>query len=243
MSNPSVAVITCTVGRGHIDQAIKSIEQQTYNNINHYIVTDAAMTEAQFTKLRKKFKAKDNRYWFRWPTKVGGVGWECRRLWSALAPLINEQAACFLNDDDWYDPLHIEGLIGGMQQGFDWVTSFRKIYDEDGTYLFDDNCESLGEAHTVWNMPWQHFAEQNSILMGTYCYRAIAPYFCMPGWGNDRETYQQLKRLYPKVATCAQYTMCFRLGGNQMSVSKKYFEEGNEFMKLKYGEKMPWLPK
>jgi glycosyltransferase involved in cell wall biosynthesis len=239
---PSVAVITCTIGRGHLDQTLKSIEQQTHKNIQHYIVTDAAMTEAAFAELRAKHEA-ENRHWVYWPTKVGGPGWECRRLWSMLAPVINEDAVCFLNDDDWYEPVHVEALLTALKHGFDWAHSFRKIYDEQGNYLFDDICESLGEAHPVWNMQWQNFAEQCSVMMTTHCYRAIAPYFALPGFGNDRLTYQMLKRLYPRVAACAEHTMCFRLGGSPYSVSKDYFVQGNAWMRQKYGDNLPWLKK
>ncbi len=239
---PSVAVITCTTGRNTLLESLNSIFNQTHKNIQHYIVTDAAMDEAAFNHMRASH-ATPNRHFARWPTKVGGEGWECRRLWSAIAPLVNEDLVCFLNDDDWFEPQHIESLVNVIKSGFDWGYAFRKIYNEDGTYLCDDICESLGEAHPVWNMPWQNFAEQGSVLMYSHCYRAIAPYFASPGFGNDRLTYQQLRRLYPKFAGTGLHTVCFRLGGTGYSVTKEFFEEGNKAMRAAYPDGMPWIQK
>lgn len=221
---------------------MNSIENQTHKNIQHYIVTDAAMLEEKYDMVRHSHQGS-NRHFMRWPTKVGGEGWECRRLWSALAPLINDDLVCFLNDDDWFEPNHIETMVAAIKQGFDWAYSFRQIYAEDGTYLFDDICESLGEAHPVWNMPWSNFVEQGSVLMYAHCYRAIAPYFCVPGFGNDRETYKQLKRLYPKFAGTGLHTVCFRLGGSPYSVTKEFFEAGNKAMLEAYPNGLPWIQK
>ena len=192
--------------------------------------------------MRAKY-AGPNRVFAYWPTRIGGLNWEARRLWSALAPLINEDAACFLNDDDWYKPEHIEGLASALARGYDWAYTLRSIYDKDGNYLFDDDCESLGEIHPVWDRPHENFVEQNSVLMQTHCYRAIAQFFCQYGFGNDRVTYHQLKRLYPRFAGIAHHSMCFRLDGNPMSVTREYFETGNAEMLRRFNGQIPWKKK
>lgn len=238
-STTSVAVITCTIGRPHLQRAIESIEAQKHTNVKHYIVADGLMHHDDYLALRAKH-AGPNRIFAYWPTKIGGINWEARRLWSALAPLINEDTACFLNDDDWYREDHLEGLVYLIDQGFDWAYALRGIYDKDGTFLFNDECESLGELHTVWDRPHENFIEQNSVLLRTHCYRAIAPFFCQYGFGNDRITYHQLKRLYPRFAGIANHSMCFRLDGNPMSVTKTYFETGNADMLQRYNGTLPW---
>ena len=236
---PSVAVITGTAGRGYLDEAIKSVDEQTYPLIKHYLLTDAIISHDEYLVLRGKHQS-ENRFVSYWPTKVGGLDWECRRLWSSAASLINEDIVMFLNDDDWYKPTHVQDMVNIISKGFDWAYSFRDIHNPDGSFAFPDLCESLGEAHVVWNRQWENFAEQGSVAMAAHCYRAIAPYFCIKGWANDRTTYMQLKRLYPRFAGSGKHSVCFRLGGNELSVTKLFFEKGNAFMKEAYGDEMPW---
>lgn len=199
------------------------------------------MEEFNFRRYKKHYGGQ-NRFFMRWPTKVGGPGWEARRLLSAVAPLINENITFFLNDDDWFKPEHVESLVNILMHGFDWAYSFRSIFDKDRNYLFDDECESLGEAHPCWNIPWCNFAETSSLAMNTYCYRQLASIYDQPGFGIDRIFYSAAKKMYPRFAGSGLHTLCFRLGGNEGSVNKEYFELGNKWMKERYGEKMPWKP-
>lgn len=238
---PTIAVITTTSGRSltQLAQTLSSVRKQTRKVTTHYVLTDAVVDTRKDSLLKTKCKNWGVLY-CRWPTKIGGAGWEARRLLAAAAPLINEDITLFLNDDDWYKPNHVETLVGGIEQGFDWTYSFREIYDEKGKFLMLDECESLGEAHPCWNMPWCNFAETSSLAMRTYCYRQLAGVFDQRGFGIDRTFYAAAKKMYPRFAGTGLHTLCFRLGGNEGSVQKAFFEAGNKAMQEHYPNGMPW---
>ena len=240
---PTIAVVTTTSGRSlsQLKASLESVDSQTRYVDAHYVLTDAIVNQ-DWDKTIQNLCESSGALYCRWPTKIGGPGWEARRLLAAVAPLINEDVTFFLNDDDWYKTNHVESLMQVIEAGFDWAYSFRSIYDEEAAFLFDDICESLGEAHWCWNMPWCNFAETSSLAMRTYCYRQLAHVYDQPGYGIDRTFYAAAKKMYPRFAGSGQHTLCFRLGGNESSVQKGFFEQGNAWMKERYGTRMPWMP-
>jgi hypothetical protein len=126
------------------------------------------------------------------------------------------------------------------RDNLDWAYSHRSVYDHNGVYLFRDICEALGEAHDVWNMPGHRFVDTCAIIARTEVFRAISPVYCSDYFGRDRDAYQLLKRHFRKFAGVFEPTMCFRLGSGPGSASREYFEQGNQYMKSKYGGVMPW---
>ena len=45
---------------------------------------------------------------------------------------------------------------------------------------------------------------------------------------------------YKKFETTFKYSVNYRVGSGEHSVKIDFFEKGNELMKLKYSEKLPW---
>lgn len=237
MNKLSVAVVTVTSGRDELIDCINSIDAQTYP-CKHYILTDGIMSYDDFYELVRKYKS-DNRYLCYWATKIGGKGLEGRRLFASAPHLINEDVIFYLCDDDWYKPNHVESLMNIINSGSDWAYSFRSIYDSNGNYLFDDNCESLGEYHKCWNTN-HSFAETSSLAIKTECAIELSMLFNLKGYGVDRIYYNAAKRMFPNFKGSELHTVCFRLGGNEDSVCKEFFEEGNKFMMDKYNNKLPF---
>ena len=64
----------------------------------------------------------------------------------AAAPyIIDEDVIFYLDDDNFYDPDHVQSLVGFIEQfELGWAYSLRKIVDNHGNFICDDNCESLG---------------------------------------------------------------------------------------------------
>lgn len=232
------AVVTVTLGRPELEQTIKSIDEQTYP-VTHYILCDAAMKKNDFDLWEMEY-ASDRRHFMYWPTKVGGKDLEGRRLLAAAPHLINEEVTLFCNDDDWFKPNHVESLMRLMKEGYQWAYTLRSIYDKDGTYLFDDKCEALGELHDTWNTTHHRFVDLNMWAMRTELLKQFSAVLSNKGWGMDRLLYQTFTQVCPHFTTTRQHTFCFRLGGNEYSVSKKFFEVGHEQMKLRYPKGLPW---
>ena len=59
------------------------------------------------------------------------------------------------------------------------------------------------------------------------------------GWGQDRVVFGVLKQYFPNFSCNGEYTLNYRLDGNEGSVSKEFFVQGNEIMSSKY-KKFPW---
>jgi hypothetical protein len=205
----------------------------------HHIVTDAIVSFNDYQALRKRH-CSDKRSVSFWDGRIGGLGLEGRRLFAAAPYLVNEDVLFMLPDDDWFKPNHVESLMAIIEQGYDWAYSLMSVYDKDGAFLFDDICECLGEEHPSWNTPGKTFAPTGSVAMRTECYRTVAQAYNSRDWGPDRLAYTLAKQAFPKFKGSKLHTNCFRLGGNETSSSKDFFEKGNAYMKDKYGDIMPW---
>lgn len=233
----TVAVVIITSGRKELEKCVNSVRCQTYP-CSVYIFTDAILSRSEYNAMADKYSSCHVSYW---ATKIGGKDLEGRRLIAAAPHLINEDITMFLMDDDWYKPNHVENAVKIIEQGHDWTFSFRSIYDKEGNYLFDDNCESLGEYSDCWNTPGERFAETSSVAMKTPAYRNLANVYNIKGFGVDRHFYKLAKQMYPNVKGTGKHTMCFRLGGNEMSVQQDFFVAGNAEMLRRHNGNLPWV--
>ena len=232
-----VAVVTPTIGSRHLVDCIKSVDNQTYKNIVHYIFVDGyEHRSVVFDNCEDYSKAKfvileDN----------VGKGWYGHRVYAACSFLVNADIICYLDEDNWYEPCHVEKLVNVIKQGHDWAYSLRKIYDKQGNYLCDDNCESLGKwpvyfNHTVHHIDTSSFAVKRDVAVqiGHAWYGQ---------WGADRQFFSNLSKHFSKFDCTNAHTLCYRLDGNLNSVTEQFFVEGNNLMKNKYGEEFPWNKK
>lgn len=235
----TAAVITVTLGRKELEQCIAAIDKQTYP-VKHYIVFDKGTSYDTYADIRNRFYSDVRSVSFI-DSVVGGRDWEGRRLLAAFPHLVNEDVTFFCNDDDWYEPNHVQSIMTKIDQGNDWAYSFRKIFDKDGNYLFDDNCEALGEVHPVWVDAGHHFVDWCMWGMKTECLKRICGIFDQKGWGIDRVFYANAKAVFPKFVATGLHTFCFRLGGNEYSVQKEFFEQGNAELLKRFNGKLPWI--
>ena len=240
---PTVAVITPASGNPLIKDCIYSINKQTYP-CQHYIFYDGIVSLEQFNKFSKQHNGK-NRLCAYWPTRLNYVGnnkeqLAARRIYTVAPYLVNEDYICFLNEDDWYKPNHVESLVKAIQKdGLDWAHCLRGIYDKHGEFLFNDDCESLGK-HDIWNAPGQHLVESCSYMVKNEVMRRFAFVNDHRDYGPDRVMYAVLSQYHPKFACTGLYTMCFRLGGNPGSVGRGFLETGNAEMAKRYPKGFPW---
>ena len=71
----------------------------------------------------------------------------------------------FLDENNWYDPDHLQNLQGTLTQDprVEWAFSLRKIVDTEGNLVAHDNCESLGTlCDTV--LAWDDFLGRHVVL-------------------------------------------------------------------------------
>ena len=233
----TAAVVTVTNGKRpwELSNCIASVKAQTYPVV-HYIVCDEGFN--QYAELRRLYPELRICYWDGF---VGGKDVEGRRLYAASALLVNEDVTFFCNDDDWYKPNHVQSIMAKIDEGYDWAYCLRSVYDKDGAYVPDDDCEALGELHDCWQAQGHRFVDWCMWGMKTENLKMIASVLAQPGWGGDRKFYATAKQVFPKFTWSGERTFCFRLGGNEYSVDRGFFEKGNYTMLQKYDNKLPWL--
>jgi len=240
----SALVIIPTTGAPELVDAVRSVISQTYKNVECLIVVDGAEFSRQTDEtLAGNIITNGGRVSrIDLPYNTGGNGFYGHRVMAAFSHLVNHDYILFLDQDNWFEPYHVESMISEIKQfNLDWVYSLRKIYDKDKNYLCDDNCESLGRW-PVWVNDQAYLIDSSSYCFKTEFIRKIG-HIWDHGWGADRRFYTVVKdQLKHQNYTCtSKHTMCYRLGGNEGSVTKEFFEEGNKKILEKYNGKLPWL--
>ena len=103
-----VTVITPTIGSPKLKDAIDSVSNQTYK-CKHLIVCDG--TE-YFDQVYKLSVGGDIQFCVT-PENTGKTGGNFygHRIYAAYPHLVNSDYILFLDEDNWYEPNHVETLI------------------------------------------------------------------------------------------------------------------------------------
>ena len=237
-----VTVITPSIGSSKLLDAIESVRNQTYK-CNHLVVVDGPEYVDVVMKLAVPSGVTNVTLTPENTGKTGG-NFYGHRIYAAYPHLLNSDYILFLDEDNWYEPDHVESLIKTIEsKNLDFSYSLRKIYSADKKYLLDDNCESLGK--------WEIFLSRGSphgkhylIDTSSFCFkREFIQKTCHlwhHGWGGDRHYFYGVKD-HARYDTNGKHTLCYRLDGNQGSVTKDFFETGNKTQEAYYQGKFPWL--
>jgi glycosyltransferase involved in cell wall biosynthesis len=229
-----VAVVTPTINSKHLKQCLESVEKQTYENLTHYIFIDGCQYEPKVKELIREFPK--TRY-IELEENVG-KDWYGHRVYSACSFLVNADIICYLDEDNWFEACHIDKLVKKIKEGNDWVYSLRKIYDKDGKYVCDDNCESLGKWPVYFNESVHHIDTSCFAVRRDIAVRIGHAWYGQ--WGADRQFFSALSKSFPKFDCTNAHTACYRLDGNPNSVSKEFFDQGNSVNEKKYSGQFPW---
>lgn len=240
----SVVVITPTVGSDHLIQCVESVAKQTYQNVKHMVVVDGSENNWKYSEnhectIRGTLyeMVKPNLTVHMLDNNVGGDGWYGHRIYAAFSYLVNEDYVCFLDEDNWLEPDHVEKMVENIEQNnLNWTHCLRNIYRKDGTFACRDECESLG-SKPIWVALYKGIANQYHIDTSSFMVRREALVHVAGAWygqwGADRQFFQALKRYFPNWKTTENYSLNYRLDGNPGSVTKEFFLEGNKYMRDK----------
>ena len=229
-----VAVVTPSIGNRHLIDCVRSVENQTYKDLAHYIFVDG------YEHRRKVFDTCEgaSKTKFVILEENVGKGWYGHRVYAACSFLVDADIICYLDEDNWYDPCHVQKLVDKIKEGNDWAYSLRKIYDKNGEYICEDNCESLGK--------WPVFFDSNVRHIDTSCFAVKRDVAVRIGhawygqWGADRKFFQNLSRHFPTYDCTGAHTLGYRLDGNPNSVTKEFFIDGNAKQHETYHGVYPW---
>ena len=219
----SVAVVTSTQGRSTITKAIQSVKDQTRKATHYVFIHGAEYSDKTIPHLA------DDTVAVHLPRANGGGGYGMAPVF-ALAPFaITEDIICYLDDDNWYEPDHIESLVEMIEKhDLGWAYSYRKIVDNEGNFICEDNCESLGMQLNSAN----HYLVDNSCYaVRTNVARRHSHAWYVPVV-SDRSFQAELMRAGLSVGTTGKHSVNYRLskdGTGGMTAEK--FIDNNEWMK------------
>lgn len=231
-----VAVVTPTIGSPFIEQCLSSIQNQTYGDIIHYVFLDGHENYDKIHPYIYKTVGKKTLKTVQLEDNVG-KGWYGHRVYAACSFLVNADVIVYLDEDNWFDPDHIESMVDVLQKGYAWTYSLRKIYDRNANFLCEDNCESLGA--------WPVYFDDKVFHIDTSCYAVRRDVAVSIGhawygqWGADRQFFMNLSKHFPQYLGTGKHSVCYRLDGNPNSVTKDFFDKGNDIQLLKY-KQFPW---
>lgn len=229
----NIGVITPTIGTKHLAKCLDSVSNQTYKDLTHYIFVDG---ESNFEKVRHLIKDYNTKNVFL-EQSIGHSGWLGHRVYAAAPFLVESEIICYLDEDNWLESNHIDSMYQNILQGFDWCYSLRKIFDKDGNYLLNDDCESLGKWPTFQGSV--HHIDTSAYMVIKDKIKAIS-HSWYKKFNADRVFFQALKNFCPNYTCSGEYSLCYRLGSTERSVKKEFFEKGNLIMKQKYEGGFPW---
>ena len=228
-----VAVVTPTIGSKHLFDCTKSVRNQTYKNLTHYLFIDGKEYGSEV-----KYHTEGSGVKYVELEENVGKGWYGHRVYAACSFLVNADVICYLDEDNWFEPCHVEKMVNRLEEGNQWVYSLRKIYSKEGEYLCEDNCESLGKWPVYFNHELFHIDTSSFAIRRDVAIRIGHSWYGQ--WGADRQFFMNLKKNFNKFDCTNAHTLCYRLDGNENSVNKQFFDEGNAVNEKKYDGQFPW---
>lgn len=239
----SAVVITPTTGLPTLADAIKSVASQT-EKVDHWIVVDGleyaqktleicqANPYGQQIIVLPENTGRPKRHHLGEGRKYNG-----HRIYGAMSFLINHDYAFLLDEDNWYEPNHCESMLHQIAiMKTLWCYSLRNIMDEDGKFLYRDDCDSLGVYPNFVRTP---FVDMNCYCFSAKIFADLAPWF----YGElhaDKTIFQvavaKMERHY-QIGSTGLYTVNYRARPN---VVTEWFDIGMETIKQFYGDNKPW---
>lgn len=230
-------MLTATTGKQTLDRTISSVLAQTYGNVVSYVIVDGEEYCADAKTILDKYRGNARVTVCFLPRNTGGDSFFCHRIYGAFPFLVNQDYVFFCNHDDWFDEDHVaKNVAACVQNGCAWSFSPRKIMAEDGSFVCNDECESLG-FWPVWYDGRTHHIDANC-----YCLRRDVAIKVAPLWHRrrvedgrpvkcvDTEICEYLLRSNIKGCLAQGFSVNFSLGGNQWSPRAEFFMHGNAVM-------------
>lgn len=242
--DPLVTVITPTTGSDQLNDVLNCIDKQTYKNIQHLVVVDGF--DEYGAKVTKLMDGATRSTAFSLPYNTGYEQYNGHRIYGAMTYIAEGQFLCFLDQDNWYEDYHIESLVDVIKAGNDWSYSLRKIVDQDGKYVCNDDCESLGKYISVLG---DNFVDVNCYMIPKNAALGFSPYWYRRARHPDEQP--EVDRIlsafmmqnFARFDTNGRYSVNYRVASRNDSVQKEFFIAGNDKMKEQMKGEFPWRKK
>lgn len=226
MTTKTVTVVIPTIGAPELMTATNSVNSQTYQNTEVHLFVDG---RDNWDKIATSMKAT---YLY---TPTGKNKFYGHRIYAACGHLIDSDYIAFLDEDNWYEPNHIQSLVDLIEtdDSLHFVYSRRNIVDKEGNFICKDQCESLG-----WKIPiygnWinGHLVDTSSYLFKRKTLMETG-HIWNNQWGADRIYFNTVNQAGFRSDSTDLFTLNYRLGNSETSPKPEFFLEGNKVMKMK----------
>lgn len=233
-------VVTPTTGSDSLEECILSLRGQ---DCTHYIVVDGQQYVADVNKILLKvgMTSQVKMIWLEENVGKFGGNFYGHRVYAASPFLVNEDAVCFLDQDNTVQPNYIEEFQTVFRENkYGWAYTLRNIMGSRGEFVCQDNCESLGH--------WPVQFDKSRFHIDTGCFAiprnllVKISHNWMGGWGQDREFFAAMKSAAPDFGCTMKHTMNYRMGSETSRATTEMFLQGNKISWQAYtGERnYPW---
>ena len=236
MREKSALIVIPTTGAATLEDAVSSALFQTHANTEVWVVIDGPKFKDAAERMLVKYPHAKSLVL---PANTGANGWYGHRIYAAVSYLFDHDYVLYLDQDNWFEPDHVATMVAACEKNnWRWCHGLRKIYNAQGRYMCDDDCESLGR----WPI---YISDQHHLVdTSTYCISKdvivnLAPAW-YSGWGGDRRFYSIITQHVKEFGCTGIATTCYRLDGNHNSVNVDFFLQGNQIMRQRYPGGFPW---
>jgi protein O-GlcNAc transferase len=240
-----VTIVTATTGNPLLAQTVQSVQDQDYDNIEHLIIIDGHEREEATREVLSQVELKKQQtHIICLPYATGKDRYNGHRIYGFSTFIADGDYIIFQDEDNWFDSHHVSSLLEiACSQQLDWAYSLRKIVDERGQFIVNDDCESLG-SWPVFNQKYHHVDTSCYFLKRTIAIQ-LSPIwyrkFREPGvFSPDIALCNALLESYPNCGTTGLYSVNYRIGSTPLSVKAGFFFHGNAQMKAQYFDVFPW---
>ena len=238
----TTAVITSTIGRPCLKEAIISVAKQT-RHARHYIFVDGPQyyeaAEKVLSEIPKQYRLDDTVLVYL-PNNTGKNMYTCSHI-NAMAPyMATEDMILFLDDDNWYEDNHVETVVGMVERhNLDWGCSLRNIATDAGKIFCKDECESLA---MIPNHAQQNHVDTSCMALRRDVAQKIAPFWIVQKW-MDRSAFKALIDAKLFGGCTGKFTMNYRISNDGLgNMPINNFKELNKLLVHHYPD-APWRKK
>jgi hypothetical protein len=238
-----VSIITPTIGSHQLRRAIDSVQRQSYGKLEHIIVIDGPQG-ADAAKAAIPAHPRHPYHLVQLPFNTGRDGFNGHRIYGAAVFLANGRYVAFLDEDNWFEELHIALLMKEIEsRGLEWSYALRNIVATDGRFLMRDNCQSLGRWGT-WDEPDRHLVDMNCYMVRRDIAIALSPILhrrVPDECGPDMILCELLLERRKRFNTTGRFTVNYTVENTPISATAAFFAKGNEVMRRRYRKGFPWV--
>jgi glycosyltransferase involved in cell wall biosynthesis len=116
-SQDSITVITATIGDKRLSRCVQSVQQQTFERIQHLVVVDGPEHRQKAMEIMQSVGQMPKKvFLIPLPFPTGRSGWCGHRIYGAYSFLCNTEFVCYLDEDNWFEPDHVESLVAEIRR-------------------------------------------------------------------------------------------------------------------------------